>query len=273
MSGASGGAELRGIGARLRAAREHKGLTVLQAAERLHVDARVLDALEAEDFSSLGADVYVRGHLRRYADLTGESAAELQELYGAGAPGGHPDLTRIPHSPAPRASSVLVLPALLLVVGAAIAGVVWWALKLPAQKPSQPSTAAVPQSGQAAAAPRSAPAPVTPPPISSSNAGAAAASPPAAQLDLSFSGASWVEIADADGHHLLHGLIAPGSARELGGTPPWHVVLGNSPVVAVQVNGRAVSLEGLTQQDGSARLLIDATGHASPVPARLAHGD
>ena len=47
------------IGVRLRAARERKGLTVLQSAEKLHMDARLLEALEAGDFASLGADVYV----------------------------------------------------------------------------------------------------------------------------------------------------------------------------------------------------------------------
>jgi cytoskeleton protein RodZ len=64
---AAGGEGVRGIGARLRSAREQRALTILQAAEKLHVDPRVLDALESEDFSSLGADVFVRGHLRRYA--------------------------------------------------------------------------------------------------------------------------------------------------------------------------------------------------------------
>ena len=76
MTGEAGGESVRGIGARLRAAREQCGLTVLQAAERLHVDARILEALEAQDFAALGASVYVRGHLRRYAEAVGESAAE-----------------------------------------------------------------------------------------------------------------------------------------------------------------------------------------------------
>ncbi|MGN6451899.1 MAG: helix-turn-helix domain-containing protein, partial [Steroidobacteraceae bacterium] len=81
MTAEVSGGDRRGIGARLRGAREQRGLTLLQAAERLHVDARVLQALEAEDFGALGADVYVRGHLRRYAEAVGESGLELQELY------------------------------------------------------------------------------------------------------------------------------------------------------------------------------------------------
>ena len=53
-----------GIGARLRAGRERMGLTLLQVAEKLHVDAKVIESLEAERFDALGAPVFVKGHLR-----------------------------------------------------------------------------------------------------------------------------------------------------------------------------------------------------------------
>jgi transcriptional regulator with XRE-family HTH domain len=42
MASEADGQPARGIGARLRAARERRGFTVLQAAEKLHVDARTL---------------------------------------------------------------------------------------------------------------------------------------------------------------------------------------------------------------------------------------
>ncbi|HEY1875059.1 MAG TPA: helix-turn-helix domain-containing protein, partial [Steroidobacteraceae bacterium] len=110
MSGEAGGGELRGIGARLRAAREKRGLTPLQAAERLHLDLRVVQALEAEEFTALGADVYVRGHLRRYAEAVGESPAQLQQLYSASPHAVRPDLTRIPRGEPEQRGSRLLLP-------------------------------------------------------------------------------------------------------------------------------------------------------------------
>src|ERR1700734_4154199 len=116
-----------GIGARLRAARERRGLTTLQAAEKLHVDARTLEPL--------GADVYVRGHLRRYAELIGESPHELQDLYAKSAPAVQPDLTRIPRGERPSESARFMLPALLTVVALALAGLLWWVLTLPSVKP------------------------------------------------------------------------------------------------------------------------------------------
>src|SRR5579872_6153539 len=86
-----------GIGARLRAGRERSKLSLLQAAEKLHVDPQVLEALEAERFGDLGATVFVRGHLRRYAELVRESQLELQNLYTANTVvPGPPDLTRVP---------------------------------------------------------------------------------------------------------------------------------------------------------------------------------
>ena len=55
----------RSIGERLRAGRERAGLSIAAAAEKLHLDNKVIEALEADRFAELGASVYVRGHLRR----------------------------------------------------------------------------------------------------------------------------------------------------------------------------------------------------------------
>jgi cytoskeleton protein RodZ len=272
MTSAAPGPDVRGIGARLRAAREHKGLTMLQAAEKLHVDARVLEALEAEDFAALGADVYVRGHLRRYADLVGERPEELQELYAGSRRAAPPDLTRIPRSEPPGRSTRLLLPALLLVVGCALAGLLWWFLSLPGEKarplaPAPPASNALPAQGGGA------PADATGAAASPSGSALPAAAGREARLELTFSGGCWVEISDADGRRLLHGLIEGGGVRTLVGTAPLAVVLGNSPAVRLQLNGRPVSFADLVHRDGSAHLLIDATGHATPAAARLARGE
>jgi cytoskeleton protein RodZ len=255
MASEVGGEQRCGTGARLRGAREHQGLSVVQAAEKLHVDARTLEALEAEDFAALGADVYVRGHLRRYAELLGESPAELQELYASSTQAARPDLTRIPRSEPGSGAARLVLPALLGLAGLALVVLLWWVLTMPGEKP-QP-LAAAPPSGAAGAAAEAAPAATT----------------GATQLALKFSALSWVEVSDASGRRLLQGLYAPGSARTLDGAAPLRVILGNAPAVALRVNDQPVKLAGLVRHDGSARLLIDGDGHTSAAPPRLAHGD
>ncbi|MGH8217466.1 MAG: helix-turn-helix domain-containing protein, partial [Steroidobacteraceae bacterium] len=116
------------LGARLRSAREQAGLTVIQAAERLHVDPQLIEALEGERFEEVGASVYVRGHIRHFAELVGESPEALQELYATSAHAAlTPDLTRVPKGEASTgAPSVLLVPAVLVVAVVAVIGVVWW---------------------------------------------------------------------------------------------------------------------------------------------------
>src|SRR5579862_4518471 len=252
MSGEAAGEEVRGIGARLRVARERRGLTLLQAAEKLHVDARVLEALESEDFAALGAAVYVRGHLRRYAELTGESPQQLQALYAETAAPIRPDLTRIPHGEPRERSSALMLPALLLVVGVALAGAVWWLLKLPGQK-AQPVPVTLPAPLAGSDGPQQGGAPADAAPAGSSGGATAPAQPAGegggaalgqARLNLSFAAPSWVDITDANGRRLLQGLVAGGSTRALAGEAPLRVTLGNAPAVNVQLNEHPVALTG-----------------------------
>ena len=56
-------------GQKLRAAREAAGLTVAEVNNRIHLSHDVIAALEAGDFAAIGAPVFVRGHLRNYAEL------------------------------------------------------------------------------------------------------------------------------------------------------------------------------------------------------------
>jgi cytoskeleton protein RodZ len=68
-------------GARLRREREARGLTEQQAAEMLNLDPTVVAILEANDFAALGAPVFVKGHLRRYASLLELDVDEVLAAY------------------------------------------------------------------------------------------------------------------------------------------------------------------------------------------------
>ena len=154
MAAEAGGDLRAGIGTRLRGAREKKGLTILLAAEKMHVDARILESLEAEDFAALGAPVYARGHLRHYAELVGESPAELQQLYADStkAAPAQPDLTRIARVEPESDPGKLVGPAVIGVVAVALVGIVWWLFTLSGEK-VQPT--AVPSKLESTSADRS----------------------------------------------------------------------------------------------------------------------
>src|SRR5688572_844789 len=119
----------RSIGERLRAGRERSGLSVAAAAEKLHLDVKVIDALEADRFTELGASVYVRGHLRRYADFVGEPGAELVNSYSArDARPPPPDLTQVPHAEHRADPRRLVTPLVGLGCAAVLLVAIWWVL-------------------------------------------------------------------------------------------------------------------------------------------------
>lgn len=70
-----------GIGETLRAARRAQGRTLADAAEATRVRETYLAALEQDDFSVLGDEVYARGFLRSYARYLGLDPGPLLEAH------------------------------------------------------------------------------------------------------------------------------------------------------------------------------------------------
>jgi cytoskeleton protein RodZ len=143
----SGSDTRSGIGTRLRAGRERMGLTQLQIAEKLHVDPKVVESLEAERFDALGAPVFVKGHLRRYAEFIGEPASQLIEIYVAANQGAAPDLTRLPKMAPDSKPGRLAVPALLVLIGFVMLGVVWWVVESVGSSTSASSSQTAEESG------------------------------------------------------------------------------------------------------------------------------
>ena len=58
-------------GERLAVARREQQISVLEVAKELHLDEPKVRALERNEFEVLGAPVFAKGHLRKYAQLVG----------------------------------------------------------------------------------------------------------------------------------------------------------------------------------------------------------
>lgn len=131
-----------GIGERLQRAREQRGLAIEECAERLFLPVSVLNALEREAFAELGASIYVRSHLRRYAGLLEVDAAELEQRLVQQMVA-MPDLTAIVTrrvgNPKPGRRLGL-LPVAIVAVVLALAVLVWWS----SRQPSEPVLLSVP---------------------------------------------------------------------------------------------------------------------------------
>jgi len=179
-----------GLGERLRSARKARALTVAQVAEALHLEEPMVLALEEDRFEAMGAPVFVRGHLRRYAQLVGLAPDAVLEAYRAAVPESvaPPPLARARVEP----EALRIGPWLFWLIGALI--VIGLAIAL-SGGPEQPAATdvapdvlehdATPSTG---AFPESLPVPATAPmpestPDSSSAPAAATDSQPAAATD------------------------------------------------------------------------------------------
>lgn len=277
------------IGERLRAGRDRSGLSIPAAAEKLHLDPKVIEALEADRFAELGASVYVRGHLKRYGDFVGEPGAELVAMYSnreARAPA--PDLTQVPQAERRADPRALKKPLGTLATAAVLLAAIWWVLAgsrlysetatearqtpvVPGDSPmaSLPAATATPasltsvESAMSAALPTAtaalAPAPATettPPPV-------APAPARDVQLRLELSNESWVEVHDSRGERLYADVAGAGSVQNVTGRGPLRVYLGNAAGVAVEVDGQRREIPAGAADGEGARFVVNRSGSLS----------
>ena len=268
----------RSIGERLRAGRERSGLSVAAAAEKLHLDLKVIEALEADRFSELGASVYVRGHLRRYADFVGEPGAELVSSYTArDARPPPPDLTQVPQAERRADPRRLITPIVALSCGAVLLAAIWWVLA--GSRSGTPQTASAlpaPVLQPADSAPSGPAGVATPVALSSSTP----VTPPADQvpaavaqtkrdesipvretrLKIDLTNDSWIEVYDSRDQKLFYDVASAGSVQTVSGRGPLRVVLGNATGVTVEVDGQAREIPAGAIDGEAASFVVNRSG-------------
>ncbi|MGB5624885.1 MAG: helix-turn-helix domain-containing protein, partial [Woeseiaceae bacterium] len=118
-------------GERLAAARREQQISVQEIAKELHLDEPKVRALERNEFDVLGAPVFAKGHLRKYAQLVAVDESDIMaDYYQLNRAGGMPPLvssrrrTRREMSPGPWIAVIVVL----IVVATAY----WWFTSEPA---------------------------------------------------------------------------------------------------------------------------------------------
>ena len=242
-------------GARLKAAREHRGMSVEKAAIDLHLDAWAVDALEAGDYGRVGPMVYAKGHLKRYAEMLGLPIDEILSDFApvrSAAPA--PERSRYPvGSRHTREPSRIVSPAQAaasLAAVLALIGLVWlqpWHRGGPAMQASAASSAAADVAEGAADLPPEDYSPHAPDgtaatPGAASTDSAVAQPAARAHLRLSFTSDSWVDVRDAQGNRAFVGNGSANTVKTIAGAAPLHVFLRSASGVQLEINGRAVAI-------------------------------
>jgi cytoskeleton protein RodZ len=260
---------LASVGQSLRGARDAQGITLDDAAARLRLMHRQIEAMEADDFESLGQPVFARGFVRNYARLLGLDADVLL----ARMQGGQAEPAAVSQAEPPSTRSWLTSPWLiLLLLGLLVAvtvpvGLYWWLNSDADESPvsqapvvhsrpviAEPAPAAPPAVTPVLPTPEAPPAadlqslPAEPvePVVAVAETGAPAVPGPAAAngvLHLEFGAESWVEIKDASGRMLHRQLNPQGSSVDVRGQPPFEVVVGNAEQARMTYNGRPFDLK------------------------------
>ncbi len=104
------------LGDALRERREHKGVTMQQAAEDTRIREKFLQAIESGDYQSLPGTVYTKGFLRNYAQYLGLDAEEMLALYIGERGGADPARTFSPMRPLVKRSFIFTPTVLVPVI-------------------------------------------------------------------------------------------------------------------------------------------------------------
>ncbi|MCI1709764.1 MAG: helix-turn-helix domain-containing protein [Chiayiivirga sp.] len=282
------------LGLRLRRAREARKLSVGEAAEKLRLKSATIEALEREDFDALGAPVYVRGYFSSYARLLDVPAVLVDGLFTqrAAPPPQLHTTARVSHSRylfdryAKRAVYVvltasIVVPTIYLATmgrlpshGASLTPLDAPNLTIPLQvATTEPASdaAAADDVGPPAPLARAGDSPVMAGlgPFLPSQFQPQSATPPVAPiaapsgLSLHLNGDSWVEVLDAEGRRIEHGILRAGETRDFAPGTAVRVSLGNAEAVEVRVNGSVTDIAAYRRAN-VARFTVSSDGSLAP---------
>ncbi|MFF0436443.1 RodZ domain-containing protein [Streptomyces sp. NPDC004327] len=237
------------IGRALQHARVAAGLTVEEVSASTRVRVPIVHAIEEDDFSRCGGDVYARGHVRTLARAVGLDPAPLIEQYDA-EHGGRPSPT--PAAPLFEAERIRPEPrrpnwtAAMVAAIVAVVGFVGFTMFNGTDGPG--TGGAVAEGPAPATKPATAPAPAKtkparpadPKPVPSESAIAAV---PADKVTVKLTAngdKSWISAKAHDGKLLFDGLLQAGESKTFQDDERIDLILGNAGPIELYVNGKKI---------------------------------
>lgn len=232
------------IGRALQQARVAAGLTVEEVSASTRVRVPIVHAIEEDDFSRCGGDVYARGHIRTLARAVGLDPAGLIEQYDA-EHGGRPAPT--PAAPLFEAERIRPEPrrpnwtAAMVAAIVAVVGFVGFTMFNGNDVRGNGAVAEAP-----APAPKAdtstKPKPVKPAPKPAPTESAIAAVPQD-KVTVKLTATddkSWISAKAHDGKLLFDGLLLAGESKTFQDDERIDLILGNAGPIELYVNGKKV---------------------------------
>lgn len=273
-------------GERLAEARLSLQITVLEIAKELRLDEPKVHALERNEFDVLGAPVFVKGHMRKYAQLVGvDSDDVLADYYKLTRSSGMPPVVPARQRIKQELSPFRWIVAIAIILAVLLA---YWLINtrgVPAidvgddstYEESQIEAPVEDQSGEidepvllassdGSDLPATSEAPVDTaveteeefPAIvaTESELSTGAIDDGQLHLALSFSGECWTEISDADGRRLFFDMGRSERNIELSGKAPFSALFGNVENVSIKVNGSDYTIPARNRRGRTANVTI-----------------
>jgi cytoskeleton protein RodZ len=254
---------MAGCGERLRHAREAAGLSIDEVAARLHMPARVVRSLEAEDWSRLGAPVFVRGQVRSYSRLVGLTTAPMMAALDVG-PVEPSHLISRTHTPRAQWWAEQIGRRLVyIVLTLSLAVPAWVATR---EHLSANANDAAPLDVPAKIGAADLPLPVSRRTVMASMGpvASAPAEAPAAEIVVRTHAETWLDAVAADGSSIEKGLLPSGSERRFAAGQLARLTIGNASAVDVQNHGQQVDLAPFTRTN-VARFTVSSDGSLTVV--------
>lgn len=272
-------------GERLAKARKAQKISVLEIAKELHLDEPKVRALERNDFEMLGAPVFAKGHLKKYAQVVQVDEGDvLTDYYQLTRAAGMPPLVSTRSRPRREMSPGPWIAVIVVII--VVATAYWWFTTQPISA-DDPLRDLVPEETVSAAGNSAAANAVddaVEPPEDAVGEEALGEEPPAAEpiaaapeapraesgsgptlidgqmrLLVTYSGDCWTEITDAMGRRLFFGMGTDGRTVELSGDAPFNILFGNVANVRLQVNGADRPIADAERKGRTAKLTIAGT--------------
>ncbi|MBK6010464.1 helix-turn-helix domain-containing protein [Streptomyces sp. MBT53] len=235
------------VGRALQQARIAAGLTVDDVSSVTRVRIAIVHAIEADDFTPCGGDVYARGHIRTLARAVHIDPAPLLARYDDDH-GGRPAPTpAAPLFEAERIRPERRGPNWTAAMVAAIVAVVGF-VGFTAFKGGDTDSDAKSQVAQGASPSASKPAKPTPSntdsatPKSDPSDSAIAAAPQdkvTVQV-IAVDGRSWISAKDHNGRMLFDGLLKKGESKTFQDSSKVNLILGDAGAIQLYVNGKKI---------------------------------
>ena len=253
------------IGNRLRFAREAKGMTVSELSAKVRVREVLIKHIEKDEFEKVGADVYVRGHIRAMAQSLDLNPDELMALYPASGVGDSPfdqpvlapeteilevaSVVAVQQNNSSQFSgsffkplenirarsgtnwSLIMASTLGVITLIAIGSVVVSTFNSPTNVVAEETVSPTP----------------TPSPAATKEAEDLTANVPAPGVDVLLKAegnSSWVRATDVNDVELFEGIIREGQEQRVGSVEGVKLLLGNAGAITLTVNGQVLGKAG-----------------------------